>query len=442
MAYTDFIAVIDLGTSNLVGLVGKRYPNNKIAIIAYETEESTGSIRRGCIYNIDEAVNKTKRLINRLESKLNNEKIAKVYVGIGGQSLHTIDHRVSLTLNEDEVVTEQHLTQIYEECKAFQPELQEVYAITTPTFLLDDKQETNPVGVPCKQIEARYKLTVGRPSLKKHIHSVMSKLKIEVADILVSPLALADVVTSENERSLGCALINFGAGVTSFAIFKNNLLVDLSVIPLGGNLITRDITSLHIIESEAERLKITHGSAIAKREEETTVSMSAADGVGTREIKLADINLVIEARAREIIENIAVRIEETGIAKELGAGIIIAGGASALKALPELLEERSGLTVRLASVRKGLIENERTFTSRSENAVAIGLISQGKENCAAKKEEPIVQSTIFGEDDVEVVTPPPKQPKQPKEAKKSNFFDRIKKGVDKMSDNLFNDEDE
>ena len=382
MAYTDFIAVIDLGSSHMVGMVGTKNQRGTLSIIAYEVEDSSSCIRRGCVYNVDETANKIKRLILKLENKLGGAKIAKVYVGIGGQSLHSIDHTVSRVLGTDGVVTEEIINDLYEECKSFHPDLLDVLAVVSPTYTLDDKLEPNPVGIPCSRIEARYKLIVGRPSLRRYLNDgIAERAKIEIAGIIVSPLALADVVLTDNEKNLGCALIGFGAGVTTLTVYKGGRLIDLSVIPFGGNLITRDITNLRLVESEAERVKLTYGSAMMEKNGDQNIQVGSAD-VGMREIKLSDLNYVIEARIKEILENVYARIDATGLMDSLGAGIVITGGAAALKNLPEVIRERLKMDVRCSAARKGTVEGGDAIAGKLEYAVAIGLLTKGTKNCA------------------------------------------------------------
>jgi len=199
-------------------------------------------------------------------------------VGLGGQSLRSIEHTVCKVLGTEGVVTEEIIDSLYQECKDYRPDMLTVLDVVSPSYFLDDKPESNPVGVPCSRIEARYKLIVGRPSLKLNIiNSISEQAKIEIAGILVSPLALGDVVLSDNEKDLGCALIGFGAGVTTITVYKGGKLASLSVVPFGGNLITKDITNLRVVESEAERLKITYGSAKADRDNDMTIQVSLAD---------------------------------------------------------------------------------------------------------------------------------------------------------------------
>lgn len=443
MAYTDFIAAIDLGTSHLVGMVGVKSESGALSIIAHEVENSATCIRRGCVYNVEETANKIKRLILKLENKLQGAKIGKVYVGIGGQSLRTIDHTVPKILGVDGVVTEEVIDSLYQECASYRPDMMDVLSITSPAYYLDGKHEVNPVGIPCNRIEARYKLVVGRPSLRRYvINSIAERAKIEIADIIVSPLALADMVLSEDEKDLGCALIGFGAGVTSLTVYKSGQLVSLCVIPFGGNLITKDITSLNLVEAEAERIKKTYGSAIQDKDSDAAIQVSSADGMGLREVKLADLNNVVEARLQEILENVYARLEATGLMDGLGAGIIITGGASALKNLPDAIRNRLKIDVRYAAVRENIIQRNDLVAADPEYAVAVGLLAKGAKNCAAYIPPPPKPTPKPEEEEEATKVTPPEPPKKKAEKKGPSLFSRLTKNIDNMSKMLFDDDDD
>lgn len=441
MAYTDFIAAIDLGTSHMVGMVGTKNAAGVLSIIAYEVENSATCIRRGCVYNVEETANKIKRLILKLENKLHGSKIAKVYVGVGGQSLRSIEHTVLKVLGTDGVVTEEVIQALYQECCSFHPDMLDVLAAVSPTYFLDDKPEPNPVGIPCNRIEARYKLIVGRPSLKRYIvNSISERAKVEIAGIIVSPLALADVVLSEDEKDLGCALIGFGAGVTTLTVYKGGKLANLSVIPFGGSVITKDITTLHVVESEAERIKLTYGNATVDKDSDLSIQVSSADGLGLREIKLAELNNVIEARLKEILENVYARLEATGLINSLGAGVVITGGGAALKGLPEAIKEHLKMEVRYSSVRKGLVEGGEMVAGNPQYAVAVGLLLQGTKNCALyipPMPEPQPEPVVVEEPPIP--EPVREKPKKEKERKKGpGLFGRL---ADTFGKSLFEDDD-
>lgn len=447
MQYTNFITAIDLGTSHLVGIVGIKNPGGTISVIAHEVESSATSIRRGCVYNVEETANKVKRLILKLENKLHGAKIGKVYVGIGGMSLRSVNHIVPHILGEEGIVSEETIELLYKECQKYRPDMLDVLAAVSPTYYVDNQPVANPVGVPGNRVEAHYKLIVARPSLRSYIiSSIRDRAKIEIAGILVSPLAMSDVVLSPDEKNLGCALIGFGGGVTTLTVYKGGNLQALSVIPLGSNLITKDIMSLHIVETEAERIKRAYGSAVMEKDNETSIQVSSADGVGLREILLADLNNIVEARIREILENVFARLEETGLKGELGAGVVITGGGSALKDLADAIRERLKVDVRSSAVRKGIVSSGDINPGNPEFAVAIGLLMQGTENCAAPAPaEPESQTELFDIPVENIKRPSSQEPQKPKPQKVrkegTGLFGRIKKGMDDMAKGLFDNED-
>ncbi|MDR0835030.1 MAG: cell division protein FtsA, partial [Tannerella sp.] len=300
---------MDLGTSHLAGIVGERHSDGKFSIVAYDTEDPSSSIRRGNIHNLDGTAKSINSLIGKLERKLKGGRIEKVYVGVGGQSLRAIEHSESKELDAGAVVTAEDVNELNRQCEMYIPDLLDVLDCVPSVFYLDGHRELKPEGVSCKQLEARYKLIVGRPSIRREIGmSITEKAQKEVAGIIVSPLSLADAMLSKGEKDLGCAVVDFGAGVTTVAVYKNDELLNLSVIPLGSNLITKDIMSLQITEAEAEKLKKETGSAIVPKEDEDEKITIDRDGT-TKEIKIKDLNMIIEARITEIVENVIARIK-------------------------------------------------------------------------------------------------------------------------------------
>jgi cell division protein FtsA len=477
MAYTNFFAAIDLGSTHIVGIVGTRNANG-LSILAYEMEDSENCIRRGSIYNVKETANKIKRLVLKLENKLNGSKIGKVYVGVGGQSIRSVNHKVSKVFADTSDVTDEAVDALDKECFEFRPDLLSVLDVVSPTYYLDDKIEPNPVGVACKRIEACYKLIVGRPSLQQNINnSIKEQARIDVAGVLVSPLALADVVLNDNEKELGCALVNFGGGVTSVTIFKGGKLVDLCVIPLGSNLITKDIMDLNIVEKEAERIKINYARATVDRENDPTIMVEKPDGMGMKEIKQSELNQIVQARVNEILENVYYRIEKSNV--QLGAGIVLAGGGSSLKYLSDVIRDHTKKDVRFATIRNDVMEKGDVVAGNPIYLVAVGLLAQSVENCAAhiegkpfeherktiidvakafaregelKKEEPaphveIKQEKVEKPEKQEPVVKPenpekevkPEKPEKPEKKKSAHVFKRF---IDNFGRTLFDEPEE
>lgn len=452
MAYTDFIAAIDLGSSHMVGMVGTRGYSGALSIVAYEVENSATCIRRGCVYNVEETASKIKRLILKLENKLNGSRIGKIYVGVGGQSLRSINHSVSKVLGSEGEVTDDIIGFLAEECRSYRPDMLDVLEVVTPSYFLDSKPESSPVGIACSRIEARYRLIAGRPSLRRSVvNTIVDRVKLKVADVVVAPLALADVVLSDMEKEQGCILIDFGAGVTAVTVYKGGKLLGLSVIPFGGNLITRDIMTLNVTEPEAERLKRAYGSALPDKDgDQRMIEINVVDDQRSREIKLSDLDEIVEARVREIIENIYARITEMGVARESGCGVVIAGGGAALKNIREAIRSRFNMEVRYASVRKGVIESGEMIANNPEYAVAAGILMKGTENCAlyvapepeVSKPDPVVPPVKEEIEKEEIIEEPARPSKSTKKPEKKGFdlFGNWKRKAEDFGKGLF-DED-
>ncbi|MDR2791152.1 MAG: cell division protein FtsA [Tannerellaceae bacterium] len=432
--YTDFVVAVDLGTSHLTGIVGRRNESGKLNVLARETEEGNTGIRRGCVFNIGETAAKLSSLVRKLESRLEGGRIAKVYIGVGGQSVRAIDHVVSHELgNGEEEVTEEVLDLLHEACRAYKPEGLDVLDIVPPAYRVDGKKALNPVGVPCRNIEAHFKLIVGRPSLRKHVLNVAERAHVRVAGIVISPLMQAEAVLTDNEKELGCALVDFGAGVTSLTIYKGGRLQFLNVIPLGARLITRDLTGLNLVEAEAERVKVTYGAAEVDKEDTSTVQVNGEDSTGLSDIRLMDINTIVEARAKEILENVLVRLERPEVENMLGGGVIITGGGANLRKVAELMKKRLKREMRFATLRKGLFEQGAEAGDDPTNAVAVGILMlPDAENCARRTAPPVAAPQPAAPQPSAV--PPPVRSTPP--VQKNNPAEKKKKEAGKMKDTL------
>ena len=222
----DLIVAIDLGTFHIVGVVGEKHADGTYTIVAHDTEKTQEScIRRGNIVNLEKTAACIKSLISKLQSTLDGGgEIKKLYVGVGGQSLRAIDHAETKQFTTDSVVTETDIQVLNDQCEAHIPDLTDVLAIVPSVYLVDGQLERSPVGMPCRQLEARYKLIIGRPSIRRNLVSTLERAGVELAGIFVSPLLLGEAMLSAEEKELGCAVVDFGAGVTSFSVFKKGYL--------------------------------------------------------------------------------------------------------------------------------------------------------------------------------------------------------------------------
>ena len=405
MATTDFIAAIELSSSKISGIAGKKNSDGSIQVLAYAREDASSFIHKGVIYNIDKTAQALTSIINKLEGQLNNS-IAKVYVGIGGQSLRTVKNAVSRTLEEEDIISQELVDSICDENLEVPLADMSVLDVAPQEYKIDNNLQADPVGVAGQHITGQFLNIVARASLKKNLEHSFEQAKVEIADLLIAPIALANAVLTENEMRSGCALVDFGADTTTISVYKNNILRYLSVLPLGGNTITHDITSLQMEEQDAEKLKLQYGNALYEEEEdtETPAVCTLDDG---RAIELATLNNIVEARTEEILANVWNQLQLSGYEDKLFSGVVFTGGGANLKNIEDAFRKQSKMekikTMRF--VHNTIHGFSDVLSKDGMQNTLLALLAAGNENCCLQETNPAGNPTpkpvdMFGNDEI------------------------------------------
>ena len=382
MATTDFIVAIELGSSKISGIAGKKLPDGSIQVLATASENASGCIRKGVIFNLDKTTKSLTSIIKKLESTL-KASIGKVYIGMGGQSLRTIRNTEVRHLDEDTKISQELIDTLKDSNRAVPIVGYQILGVAPQEYKVGNDLLVEPVGVQTDHIEARFLNIIARKNVKDNICQCCDSVPIEIAEDaedLIAPLALADAVLKGDEKRSGCALVDFGADTTTVSVYKNNILRHLAVIPLGGNNITRDICSQQIEEEDAEALKIRFAQAyVEPKENDDENKIFKLDGrCSINAILLEDI---VEARINEILDNVANQIALSGYDGKLLAGAILTGGGINLKNLEEAFKKRTKIEkVRLAKETQISLKGVEVKKDGSQNTL-IALLAKGNENC-------------------------------------------------------------
>lgn len=385
MTTKESIAAIEIGSSKIAGMVGRRDSGGNLEVLAYATENSSSFIRKGIIFNIDKAVIGLKSIIDNLEKSLEGLTISKVYVSICGQSFRSLKNVVSRDLPENVSITEEMVDSICEENRAIKLTDMDIFDVIPQGYHIGTISEMDPVGVIGNRIEGCFLNIVGRSIVRKNLERCFSDARIKIADDPdITSTVTAKYVLTESERRLGCALIDFGADTTTVSIYHKNILRFLSVIPIGSSSITHDLMSLNIDENEAEELKVHYGSATLEisKDEEEIIHLTEEN----HSVKLSEINNIVEARAIEIIANVWNQIQLSGYANRLGSGLIFTGGGSNLRNLSTAFCKyiKRNPKIRTASLVYEPSISGLTIPSDGTINALIGLTLGGRENCCER----------------------------------------------------------
>ena len=399
MAVTDFVVAIELGSSKITGIAGKKQADGSIQVLAKVSEKASSCIRKGVIYNIDKTEQALTSITKKLEQSL-KASIGKVYVGIAGQSLRTVRNTEVRHFDEETKISQELIYDIMDSNREVPIVDQQTLDVAPQEYIVGNNLLVDPVGVPATHIEGRFLNIIARNSVKQNIDQCFDQANMPIADYIIAPIAEAEAVLDNNEKRSGCVLINFGADTTTVSIYKQNILRHLAVIPLGGNNITKDICSLQIEEEEAEELKIKHGNAYTEPngEEDPNATYTLAD---KRTVEVSLLNKIVEARVDEIVANIDNQISLSGYEEKLLAGAIFTGGGANLTNLELAFTKKTKIQkVRIAkepqfAVKQTGIEIAKDGT---QNTI-LALLAKGKDNCClpqVAKQRPTIANAPDG----------------------------------------------
>ena len=377
----EFIVAIELGSSKMTGIAGRKNPDGSMTILAVAKEDSTSYIRKGVVYNIDKTAQGLSNIISKLKNTLQTD-ITQVYVGIGGQSIHSINNSVIKDLPIDAIISQDMVNELMDNNRNMTYPEYEIQDAVTEEYKVDSQYQDDPVGIQAKHLEGNFLNIVWRRSFYRNLNKSLENAGITIAEMYIAPLVMADNVLSEAEKRAGCVLVDLGAETTTMSVYYRNKLRYIAVIPLGGNNITKDLESLQLEETEAEALKTKYGSAYT---DPATIDPNEVINIdSTRSIKRIQLVDVIEARTLEIIENVRYLIPAE-YADKLICGIVLTGGGSNMKNIETAFRNATNINSK-DSVR-GIAEDGTMNT-------ILSLVAKGTMNCAGRE----FSNTLFGDD--------------------------------------------
>ena len=365
----DFVVAVELGSSKISGIAGKK-KDGTMQILAYAEEKTAGCVKRGVVYNIEKTYQSINTIISKLEAVLKT-KITRAYVGLGGQSVRSYKCMIRRNLLTQSYITNEAIDAIRQESYEIPFNDYEVLENYPQEYVVDSSVIADPVGVMGTNIEGEFLDVIAKNNLRANIDTVFANAGVDIVEGLISPLQLANNVLTDAEKRSGCALVDLGADTTTLVVYKNNIVRYLVTIPLGCNNINKDLSTLPIDDAETEDVKLKYGDACQEfesSEESEPQYYTTSDG---RQVDVATIRNVIEARMGEIIANVSNQIVNSDYSGKLLAGLVITGGGSSMKNIVKAFTK----STKIDKVRIATKVNQMVV--KTSNASNISLESAG-----------------------------------------------------------------
>lgn len=389
----EIIVGLDIGTTKICAVVGE-VVHDTIEIIGIGSHPSEG-LRKGVVINIEKTVNSIKEAIEEAETMAGCE-ISSVYAGIAGGHIKGFNSHGVIALKEREV-TKKDIARVIEAASAVAiPMDREVIHVLEQEFIVDEQDGImDPLGMSGVRMEAKIHIVTGAVTSAQNIIKCANRAGLDVYDIVLESLASSEAVLSDEERNLGVALIDFGGGTTDMAVFSKGAIKHTSVLSLGGDNLTYDVSiGIRTPTIEAEKIKMKYGCALTSMiGKDETIEVP---GVGGRKAKVLPrqiIGEILEPRVEEIFTLIQNELLRSGYEDTVNSGVVITGGSSELAGVPEIAEMIFNVPCRIGYPSRigGLVE----VVNKPMYATAVGLVLYGAKRNRGNKKFRIRDSNIF-----------------------------------------------
>ena len=374
--YKDVVVGLDIGTAKVMAVVAEVLPGGELKLAGLGVAPSNG-LKRGVVVNIDATVQSIQQALKEAEL-MADCKIQRVYTGITGSHIRWLNSSGMVAVKDKEV-TPADVARVVETAKAINISSDQRLLLVEPQeFIIDGQDVREPIGMSGMRLEAKIHIVTGAQSAAENIIKCVRRCGLEVEQLMLNPLASSQAVLTDDERELGVAVVDIGAGTTDVAIFTGGAIRHTAVLPIAGDLITSDIAmALRTPTKDAEDIKVESGYAkqlLADPEAQVEVP-----GLGARSPRMLSKQAlagVIEPRVEEIFSLVQQVIRESGYEEVLSSGIVLTGGSCVMPGMVELGED-----IFLKPVRRGLPKYSSSLAdmiAQPRAATVMGLLEEAR----------------------------------------------------------------
>lgn len=377
----QLVVGLDIGTSKVVAMVGEYTPGEPIEVIGLGTHASKG-LKRGVVVDIESTVQSIRRAVEEAEMMAECQ-IRSVFAGISGSHVKSMNSNGVVAIREKEV-TQGDIDRVLDAARAVAiPADQRILHVLAQEYVIDDQEGIrHPIGMSGTRLEARVHLVTGATSAEQNISKCITRCGLAVDALILQPLASSHAVLTQDEKDLGVALVDIGAGTTDIAVFTHGAIRHSASLGVGGDQVTNDIAfAFRTPTPFAEEIKVRYACAIADlARAEETIEVSSVGDRPPRRLQRQMLAEVVQKRYEEIFEMVQAELRRSGYEELIAAGIVLTGGGSKMEGLVELAEEMFHMPVRVGlphgfSGLSGVVANEI-------HATGVGLLLYGSRQVA------------------------------------------------------------
>ncbi len=387
----NVVVALNVGTTKVCAAVGRKNLLGNIEFLGFGKAFCDG-LSRGVVTNIE----KTAKAINDaidLAEKKSKQEIRSVYVGIAGEHIKSLHHQGILYRDDPKVeISAEDIDRLIQDMhKIALPHGDKILHVIPQEFYIDNKKEghLDPIGMTGSRLESNFHIITANNDALENLVKAVERAQLSISGFILEPTATAEAVLSAEEKEAGVVLVDLGGGTTEVTIYSDGIVRYTSVIPLGSNVITKDIkTGCSVMMEQAEKLKVRFGSAIAEEiVDNRIITIPGLMGREPKEISEKNLAKIIQSRVEEFFEYVMWEIRRSGFEHKLIAGMVLTGGGARLKDIELQAEYQTGLSTRIGEPLVQGISHLDEEASHSGNTAAIGILREALKRMPAEPAE-------------------------------------------------------
>ncbi|WP_420807996.1 cell division protein FtsA [Aliidiomarina minuta] len=380
------IVSLDVGTSKVVALIGEMLPDGELSIMGVGVTAARG-MDKGGVNDLNLVVQSIQRAVDEAELMADCQ-VSSVYLNISGRHISCQNENGMVPINEAEV-TQDDVESVIHAAKSV-PIAQErrILHVLPQEYVIDSQESIkSPIGMSGVRMEARVHIITCANDMAKNIQKAVERCDLKVESLIFSALASSHAVLTDDEKELGCALVDMGGGTIDINLFSGGVLRHTAVIPVAGNQVTNDIAKIFRTPlSHAEDIKVQYACALRQLvSKEDNIDVPSVGGRPSRTMSRHILAEVVEPRYQELFELVRDEIQKSGLDEQIAAGVVLTGGTAKMEGAIEFAEEIFQMPVRLGSPLgiKGLTD----YVSDASYATSVGLLRFGQLKLSAQLQE-------------------------------------------------------
>ena len=374
MAGNHFVASIDIGTEKIALLVAEREDDDHLRIIGHNICPSRG-VRRGSIFSIDSLSREISKLIKKTEESFGID-LALFRVNISDTHLTCIDGKGKVPVNE--FVSTEDLDAVLESAMAIStPTNKEKLHIIKKKFTINETVVVDdPMDMEAQVLESKVHIITVSSSSVRNVENCLKQSDLEVDKIVLNSVAKSQALLSQEDKNSGVCLLDIGAGVTSYSVYREEGIVQSGIIAMGGDEVTQSIayafdTSLE----EAKRLKENYGVAkTLSQSDDKFIDFIQANNKEERQLSSLDLSEVIEESYRAIFEELKNELKHRNLDTIIRSGFVLCGGGSEIDSIEELVRDFFSKRVKLGKIQRSRISGLEAILTDYRYTGSIGLL--------------------------------------------------------------------